>query len=92
MTSHIHPQQPTPHSDSMHACKASARERAYTRNVSSSHGVKEEKKNPYLHGEFFNKMISMNFSCSSGFLTNSFMMKLHKILNLFLSSLLRGRC
>lgn len=42
------------------------------------------KKNPYLHGEFFNKMISMNFSCSSGFLTNSFMMKLHKILNLLL--------
>lgn len=30
-------------------------------------------------------MIPMNFSCSSGFLTNSFMMKLHKILNLFLS-------
>lgn len=37
---------------------------------------------PYLHGNFFNKMIPMNFLCSSGFLTNSFMMKLHKILNL----------
>lgn len=33
---------------------------------------------------FFNKMIPMNFLCSSGFLTNSFMMKVHKILNLFL--------
>lgn len=47
-----------------------------------------KKKIPYLHErrvfEFFNKMISMNFLWSSGFLTNSFMMKLHKILNLFL--------
>lgn len=33
---------------------------------------------------FFNKMIPMNILCSSGFLTNSFMMKVHKILNLFL--------
>jgi len=29
-------------------------------------------------------MLSMNILCSSGFLTNSFMMKLHEILNLLL--------